>query len=64
MIEKSPPRKKKEKFKLIKFLGAGSFAQTYKAEVLPKSLREKWGEVVAIKIPLSDAKRGKYSFVN
>lgn len=56
MIEKSPPRKKKEKFKLIKFLGAGSFAQTYKAEVLPRSLRGRWGDVVAIKIPLSKEK--------
>jgi len=56
MIEKSPPRKKREKFKLIASLGAGGFAHTYKAEVLPKSLREKWGEVVVIKIPLTDEK--------
>lgn len=49
-------RGRRENFRLIKFLGAGGFAQTHKAEVLVKDLREKWGEIVAIKIPLSKEK--------
>ena len=47
---------KKENFKLLKFLGAGGFAQTYVAEVLDDKLRKEWGREVAIKIPLSKEK--------
>ena len=43
--------KKKETFKLTKFLGAGGFAQTHVAEVLDSKLRKKWGKEVVIKIP-------------
>lgn len=46
----------REKFKLLKSLGAGAFAQTFKAEVLDEELRAEWGEVVALKIPLSKEK--------
>lgn len=42
---------KKERFKLIKFLGAGGFAQTHLAEVLDPKLRKEWGKEVVIKIP-------------
>jgi len=41
----------KEKFKLLKSLGSGGFAQTWKAEVLEPALRSQWGQVVALKIP-------------
>jgi serine/threonine protein kinase len=46
----------REKFKLLKFLGSGGFAQTHYAEVLDEVLRSKWGPAVAIKIPLSKEK--------
>ena len=38
MTEKSM-RRTNEKFKLIKFFGAGGFAQTCKVDVLPRDLR-------------------------
>ncbi len=47
---------RKEKFRLIRLLGAGGFAQTYVAEVLDVKLRKDWGEEIAIKIPLSKEK--------
>jgi serine/threonine protein kinase len=43
--------KKREKFRLHKFLGSGTFAQTHLAEVLDSKLKENWGEMVVIKIP-------------
>lgn len=51
-------RKSREKFRLDKFLGAGAFAQTYKAEVLakPKEVKCQVGDIVAIKIPLGKEK--------
>ena len=42
---------KREVFKLVKFLGAGGFAQTHLAEVLDHKLRKEWGKEVVIKIP-------------
>jgi serine/threonine protein kinase len=45
--------KKRDHYKLIKFLGAGRFAQTFKAKVLKEELKRDYGEFVAIKIPLS-----------
>lgn len=56
MAVKSTSKEKSESFELGEFLGAGSFAQTYKAEVLPKDLQKKWGKTVVIKIPLSKEK--------
>ena len=51
-------RRRRENFRLIEFLGAGGFAQTYKAEVLakPKEVKCQVGDIVAIKIPLSNEK--------
>lgn len=50
--------KKEPFFKLIKLLGIGGFAQTYKARVLNKDLIEDFGsEVVALKIPLPGKER-------
>ncbi|MCK5179044.1 MAG: protein kinase, partial [Candidatus Omnitrophica bacterium] len=48
--------KEKEKFKLIKFLGAGGFAQVHVAEVLDPKDRKKWGNQVVLKIPHDKAK--------
>jgi serine/threonine protein kinase len=45
--------KKRDHYKLMKFLGAGRFASTYKAKVLKEELKRDYGEFVAIKIPLS-----------
>ena len=56
MAVKSTPKEKRESLELGDFLGAGSFAQTYKAKVLSNDLRKKWGETVVIKIPLSKEK--------
>ena len=41
----------KDKFKLIKDLGGGGFARTYKAQVLDDDLCKNWGKTVIIKIP-------------
>jgi serine/threonine protein kinase len=49
--EKKP--KRRDHFQLVKFLGAGRFAATYKAKVLADDLKQEWGEVIAVKIPLS-----------
>lgn len=56
MDTKSTSKEEKELFELINFLGAGSFAQTYKAKVLSKDRQKKWGENVVIKIPLNKEK--------
>jgi serine/threonine-protein kinase len=49
--------KEKESFKLLEHLGTGSFAQTWKAEVIDPDLIDEWGlKTVAIKIPLSKQK--------
>jgi serine/threonine protein kinase len=50
--EMKRPRKR-DHFKLVKFLGAGRFAATYKAKVLAEDLKKEWGELIAVKIPLS-----------
>jgi serine/threonine-protein kinase len=42
---------KEEKFKLLENLGGGGFGWTYKVQVLDNNLREKWGDIVAIKVP-------------
>lgn len=47
---------KREIFKLIKFLGAGAFAQTHLAEVLDPKSRKEWGKAVVIKIPYDKEK--------
>jgi serine/threonine-protein kinase len=43
-----------ERLKLVKRLGQGAFAQTFKAEVIDSHLAKKWSKVVAVKIPLGD----------
>lgn len=46
---------KKEDYQLIEPpLGVGGFAKTYKGKVLSEELKERFGDYVAIKVPLSD----------
>lgn len=47
---------KREIFKLIRFLGAGGFAQTHLAEVIDPKYRKQWGKEVVIKIPYDKEK--------
>ena len=50
-------QKENESFQLMKHLGTGGFAQTWKAKVLDPMLAAKWGfDEVAVKIPLNREK--------